>query len=82
MEKQLIKQYYCDPHSILLINPKGQIRRLFTPFKVQCITPIENIKYGVWVYVEEVRSSLNGQLIYYIGKKQYDYHYFCILVGF
>ena len=77
-----LQYQYCDNNSILLVNSKGQIRRLYCPFKVQCIDPIDNIRFGIWVYVEEVKSSSKDQLLYLIHGQEYQHRHFCISIGF
>lgn len=80
--KRLVKYYYYDGQSILLVNHKGKIRRLYTPFKVLCIDTIGALRCGVYVYVDEVRHSAKGQLIYLIQGKEYMHENFCIQIGF
>jgi len=77
-----LQYQFCDNSSILIINSKGLIRRLYTPFKVQCILPIEKIREGIWVYVEEIRSTPKDEIIYLIHGKEYRHFHFCITVGF
>jgi hypothetical protein len=77
-----LKVFYHDTRSILVINPKGRIRKLYTPFKVQCITLTGRYAPGRWVYVEEVQSSQADQLIYLINGSPYPHHYFRITIRF
>ena len=73
---------YCNSNSILVVNHKGLLRKLYTPFKVQCILPIDNLDIGMLVYVEEVRNTPRDELIYIIYTKEYYHFHFCILIGF
>jgi hypothetical protein len=82
MKKKIVKYYYYDEESILLVNHKGKIRRLYTPFKVLCMETIDNLRCGVWVYVDAVRNSDKDELIYLIQGKEYLHFNFCIQIGF
>jgi len=48
---------YCDSTSILIVNSRGQIKLLYTPFKVQCIENAGRFKKGSFVFVEEVTAG-------------------------
>jgi hypothetical protein len=80
--KKLVKYYYYDEQSILLVNHKGKMRRLYTPFKVLCIDTIGGLRCGVWVFVDEVRHSAKDELIYLIQGKEYLHSSFCVQIGF
>jgi hypothetical protein len=49
-------QYY-NSNTLLILSPKGQIRKLYTPFRV-----LSN-ENNSWLYVEEVRQGYNDQII-------------------
>ena len=61
---------------LYVINPKGEIRKLYVPFRIQ------DYANGNWVYVEEVRCSSTGELAYIIHGKEHPYHSFFITIGF
>jgi len=71
-----------DHNTLLVINPQGAIRRLYVPIKVQCIDPIEAIRSGIWVYIDEIRTTRKDQLIYLINGKEYPHFHFSIQIGF
>ena len=73
---------FNDNSSLLVINPQGILRRLYAPFKVQCILPIDNIGDGVWVYVEGIKAASDNELLYQIHGKEYRHFHFCISIGF
>ena len=52
---------YVDYNSILIINPKGKMRQLFVPFRVQVIQDTTILKRNTWVFVEEVHASRSTQ---------------------
>ena len=73
---------FINCNSVLLINPLGKIKRLFTPFKVECIDPVNGIPINTLVFVDEVLNNDQDQLIYYINGALYLYKYFQIAAKF
>jgi hypothetical protein len=73
---------YINHNSILIINPKGKIRQLFTPFKVQLINDTSILKKNSWVVVDLVKASPSYKLMFRIGSKWYPYHLFRITIKF
>ena len=69
---------FINCNSVLLINPMGKIRRLYTPFKVVCIEAIHDIPINTSVFVDEVLNNDQDQLIYQINGVLYLYKYFQI----
>ncbi len=73
---------YCDKNSILIINSRGVIKQLHTPFKVQCVADVGRYKTGSIVYVEEVAAGDKDELIYHIGEGAYYHRNFRITANF
>jgi len=73
---------YHDPNSILVINPIGKMRQVFTPFKVQVKEPTTNLDVNSWVLVDLVKASPTYKLMFRIGSKWYPYHLFRITIKF
>lgn len=73
---------FCDRNSILIINSRGVIRQLHTPFKVQCIAQVGRYSKGSVVYVEEVSVGERDELIYLIGEGAYFHKHFRITANF
>ena len=63
----MIKLQYCDPTCVLIINPTGRIRKLYTPFRVVCIKSSGSIRVKTSVYVDEVGATDKDELIYIIS---------------
>ena len=80
MQQNLIN--YHDPNSILVINPIGKMRQVFTPFKVQVKEPTTNLVVNSWVLVDLVKASPTYKLMFRIGSKWYPYHLFRITIKF
>ena len=80
MQPNLIN--YHDPNSILVINPIGKMRQVFTPFKVQVKEPTTILDVNSWVLVDLVKASPSYKLMFRIGSKWYPYHLFRITIKF
>jgi hypothetical protein len=74
-------QYY-NSATLLLVNKKGEIRRLNTPFTVVCVVAVASIRLNTRVYVEEVVSNEKDELHYVILSHIYLYKHFKILINF
>jgi hypothetical protein len=68
--------FYHDSQTILVVNPKGKMRKLYVPFRV-----VSN-ENGSWVYVNEVGTNKNDELIYFINGNQYPHSLFQIRIKF
>lgn len=74
--------YYDEGFSILTINDKGKLKRIYTPFRVVCVIAVEGILPNTQVYVDEVRWNDEGMLFYVIFQKPYNHSHFYILMKF
>lgn len=77
-----MQDQYPNDKVLFLVNPKGQLRKLYTPIRVQCIDPIANIQFGAWVYIDAIKGELNGDLVYLILGREYPHRNFHIVIGF
>ena len=73
---------YFDSYSILLINPSGKIRRLYTPFMVKCKESVNQLIQNSFLYVDEVFSDPDELLLYKIGGNIYTFKHFEITINF
>lgn len=73
---------FCDANSILLISQKGKLRRLYTPFKVQCIDPVGKLTKGLSLFVDEVQSAQKDELVFVINDQAYYHSHFSIMIYF
>jgi hypothetical protein len=75
--KPIIMQVqYISNQSILVINPKGKMRTLYTPFRVF------DSANSSWVYVEEVGTGTNDELLFVIGGQIFSHSQFQIRIHF
>jgi hypothetical protein len=76
------KVHYHDAHTILIVNSKGTIRKLQTPFRVRCCRSIGAYREGVFLYVDAVGVASEDKLVYYIGDVPYYHHHFRVVADF
>jgi hypothetical protein len=73
------KRYPLEvPYSLWLIDRQGNFRRLYTPFRVQVISPVGPFTAGTLVYVEEIWDSGNCPIIFKISGQWYCFRHFKI----
>jgi hypothetical protein len=73
---------YIDYNSILVINPRGKIRQIFVPFRVQVKQDTTILKINTWVVVEEVMPHDQHKLLYKITSIWWPYNIFRIQIHF
>ena len=74
-------QYY-NSNVLLVVNVSGQIRLLYTPFRVLCIVVSGRIPLNTGVYVEEIWSNDKDELQYVIFSQAHSYKFFCLPIRF
>ena len=83
MDKNELRVYYHDPSSVLVVNPKGQMRKLYTPFRVLCVKTVNHfLATGTWAYVDEVKTNRKDELIFVVGGRPYPHQHFHIRINF
>ena len=78
MKKLLEYLAFCDPQCVIVITHDGRLLKIWCPFKVKCINPVDNIPLNSSLYVQEVRSTRQDQLVYVINGSAYFHYYFRI----
>ena len=73
---------YVDHNSILIINPKGIMKQLYVPFRVQVIQDTTILKMNTWVIVEEIMPHDQSKLLYRVTSHWWPYHIFRIQIHF
>ncbi|RFM27930.1 hypothetical protein [Deminuibacter soli] len=74
-------QFY-NHEVLLLVNQKGMIKKLHTPFRVQCTTATGHFPANAWVYVDEICSTDTDNLCFIIAGNIYPHSHFLIPVKF
>lgn len=67
-----------DPFSLLVINVKGELRRIYCPFLARCMIPIDNLILYQSYVVDMVLTETSTQIVYVIKGKTYSHHSFLI----
>ncbi|MCF8293998.1 MAG: hypothetical protein K9I70_09320 [Chitinophagaceae bacterium] len=65
---------YIDHKSILVVNPAGQLRKVFVPFRVY-VRGTELTQKQVYM-VEEILTTERDEIVYVINSKPYYHHHF------
>jgi hypothetical protein len=73
---------YYDSFSIAVINPNGELRRIYCPFIVKCKKQVGDIQENSMVYVDQVFKDPDDLLAYLIGGNLYQFSDFTISIKF
>jgi len=76
--RELLKWVSSD--SLLVIDEKGLLRRIYCPFKVICLVTFPQIKQGEKVNVDAVKLTMEVREIYIIKGTAYYIIYFKIIL--
>ena len=68
--------YIENPHILMLVNRKGTMKRLFTPFRVQVIEDVGYLSPDTWVYIDQIAAHQQHLIIYRVSNKWFPYKYF------
>jgi len=68
--------YFEDPYSLMLVNQKGKMKWLYTPFRVFVKDEIGKFKTETWVYVEGVAEHREYRILFLISSFWYPYPFF------
>ena len=79
--KQYLHEFskYVDPRSILVIDPKGRLRRIYCPFPVIVLVKVYQFEKGDILTVETVKVTVELKDIFIIDGKAYFIKYFVII---
>jgi hypothetical protein len=81
MERPFVPKY-CDSQSILLVNSDGKLRKLYCPFQVKFCGNSNDFNPSVVLWVEQVGTTTNDNLIYWILGKPFEHTCFEIMAIF
>jgi hypothetical protein len=73
---------FVNNNTLMVINTKGKMRQLFTPFHVQVLQDTEHFKENSWVVVEEIKPHPQFILMYRVINHWWPYYVFRIDVRF
>jgi hypothetical protein len=69
---------YLDPFSIMVVNQKGELKRLYCPFVVICRREWEGILEGKQYRVDMVKLEPSNLILFVISGRTYSHSLFCI----
>lgn len=78
MKENFILNKYVDPYSILVINSKKKLFRVFCPFKVRCCVNLQSFGKGTELVVDMIKTTNDNKIVYCIGGKDYYHSFFSI----
>ena len=67
---------YSSPREIYVITWNNILKRLFCPFEVQVLQDIGTLKTGQFVFVEEIKVTIQLKTVFIIDNKAYYYYHF------
>ena len=73
---------FIHNNCLLVINQRGAMRQLFTPFRVKVKVARAHFKLDSWVVVEEVREHEQFIIIYRIGNHWWPFNIFQLIVAY
>jgi hypothetical protein len=73
---------FVNNNTLIVINQKGKMRQLFTPFHVQVLQDTAHFKENSWVVVEEIRQHPQHILLYRVINHWWPYFIFKLDVRF
>lgn len=75
--RELLK--WVEEDSIMVIDKKGHLRRIYCPFKAICLVKFPDINKGEKVAVMAVKLTMSVKEVYIIRGRAYFIIYFRIL---
>lgn len=71
---------YSSPREIYVITWNNILKRLFCPFEVQVLQDIGTLKTGQFVFVDEIKVTIELKTVFIIDTKAYYYYHFEIVI--
>lgn len=71
---------YSSPREIYVITWNNILKRLFCPFEVKVLQDIGTLKTGQFVFVDEIKVTIELKTVFIIDTKAYYYYHFEIII--
>lgn len=71
---------YSSPLEIYVVTWQNTLIKLLCPFEVQVVHDIGTLKTGQFVFVEEIKVTIELKTVFIIDTKAYYFYHFDILV--
>ena len=80
-KKELVELLkYSSPLEIYVITWNNILKRLFCPFEVEVVQDIGTLKKGQFVFVDEIKVTIELKTVFIIDTKAYYYYHFEIVI--
>ena len=80
MANEFQPRIIIDPFSLLVVNSRGELKRLHCPFLARCMIPDEGLIRNEVYVVEIVKAIISEEINFVISGKTYSHHRFQILM--
>ena len=71
---------YSSPLEIYVITWNNILKRMFCPFEVEVVQDIGTLKKGQFVFVDEIKVTIELKTVFIIDTKAYYYYHFEIVI--
>jgi len=71
---------YSSPREIYVITWNNTLIKLYCPFEVQVLQDIGTLKTGQFVFVDEIKVTIELKTVFIIDNKAYYYYHFEIVI--
>ncbi len=80
MANEFQPKIIIDPFSLLVVNSKGDLKRIYCPFLARCMISINNLFQEETYVIDMVKTETNKEITFIIQGKSYPHRYFNILL--
>ena len=79
MADKLEPRIIIDPFSLLVVNSRGELKRIYCPFLARCMIPVNNLLVNEAYVIDMVKTDLSEEIIFIIQGKPFLHSFFNIL---
>ena len=79
MADKLEPRLIIDPFSLLVVNSKGELKRIHCPFLARCMIPINHLLQNEAYVIDMVKTDLSEEIVFIIQGRPFLHSFFNIL---
>jgi len=79
MADKIEPKLIIDPFSLLVVNSKGELKRIHCPFLARCMIPIKNLLANEAYVIDMVKTDLSEEIVFIIQGRPFLHSFFNIL---
>ena len=79
MDDKFAAKIVIDPFSLLVVNSKGELKRIYCPFLARCMLPIKNLLANEAYVIDMVKTDLSEEIVFIIQGRPFLHSFFNIL---